>query len=131
MRLWEKLKPHILATPRHPPTIRDIALTMKAEVLAVRRVAKQLARLGELVEVGTDRFFARSTLIELAGLAEELAGRNSAGVFTAADFRDAAGTGRNVGIAILEHFDRIGITIRRGDERRLGKPAVAVLTPRA
>jgi selenocysteine-specific elongation factor len=130
MRLWDRLRPHIMATPRHPPTIRDIALAIKAEVQAVRRVAKQLARLGELVEVGTDRFFARSTLLELAAVAEELAARNQAGVFTAADFRDASGTGRNVGIAVLEHFDRIGITVRRGDERRLGKPAAEALKPR-
>ncbi len=38
--------------------------------------------------------------------------------FTAADFRDKLENGRKVAILILEFFDRHGITIRRGDQRR-------------
>ncbi|HRD75262.1 MAG TPA: selenocysteine-specific translation elongation factor [Hyphomicrobiaceae bacterium] len=130
MRVWDKLRPHLLAKPRHPPTLREIGLAIKVEVQGLRRVAKQLARLGELVEIGADRYFARSAVIELAEVVAELGRTRALGVFTAADFRDAAGTGRNVGIAVLEYFDRVGITVRRGDERRPGKPAAEVLARR-
>ncbi|MBK6661107.1 MAG: SelB C-terminal domain-containing protein [Proteobacteria bacterium] len=41
------------------------------------------------------------------------------GKFSAADFRDRAGVGRNAVIEILEYFDRIGLTHRSGDQRSL------------
>lgn len=36
---------------------------------------------------------------------------------TAKEFRDILGTGRKIAIEILEYFDRVNITLRRGDER--------------
>ena len=38
---------------------------------------------------------------------------------TAAAFRDRIGTGRKLAIIILEFFDRTGVTIRRGDLRKI------------
>jgi selenocysteine-specific elongation factor len=38
--------------------------------------------------------------------------------FSAAEFRDKLDNGRKVAIQILEFFDRHGITVRRGDQRR-------------
>ena len=38
---------------------------------------------------------------------------------TAAAFRDATGLGRKRAIQILEHFDRVGLLRRVGDEHRL------------
>ena len=39
--------------------------------------------------------------------------------FTAAEFRDQLDNGRKVAILILEFFDRHGVTVRRGDLRRV------------
>jgi len=39
---------------------------------------------------------------------------------TAAEFRDATGASRKPVVALLEHFDTIGVTIRQGDLRLLG-----------
>jgi selenocysteine-specific elongation factor len=44
-----------------------------------------------------------------------------AGTLTAAEFRDAFNTSRKFALALLEHLDSIGITIREGDNRRLRK----------
>lgn len=41
---------------------------------------------------------------------------------TAAQFRDKLGTTRKYALALLEHFDRTGHTIRIGDSRKQGKP---------
>ena len=49
-----------------------------------------------------------------AVLLAQLAG---AGEVTLAGFRDAAGCGRRNAQALLEHFDREGLTLRRGDVR--------------
>jgi selenocysteine-specific elongation factor len=39
--------------------------------------------------------------------------------FSAAEFRDQLDNGRKVAILILEFFDRHGVTVRRGDLRRV------------
>jgi selenocysteine-specific elongation factor len=52
-------------------------------------------------------------------------------MFTAAEFRDASGSGRNVGIQILEYFDRQGLTLRKGDERLVVKDPSVVLAKKA
>ncbi|MBH9328288.1 SelB C-terminal domain-containing protein, partial [Pseudomonas aeruginosa] len=42
-----------------------------------------------------------------------------AGLIRPAEFRDRLGIGRKRSIQILEHFDRIGLTRRIGNDRRL------------
>jgi selenocysteine-specific elongation factor len=44
---------------------------------------------------------------------------DQAGVIRAAAFRDRIQLGRKRSIQILEHFDRIGLTRRFGDERKI------------
>ena len=55
------------------------------------------------------------------------ASASGSGEFTAAQFRDAIGTGRTVAIQILELFDRIGVTLRIGDRRRMQPQFAAVV----
>ena len=47
--------------------------------------------------------------------------RPTDGQFSAAQFRDRLDNGRKVAIQILEFFDRHGVTLRRGDVRRINK----------
>ena len=47
----------------------------------------------------------------------------SQGAITAAQVRDHFDTSRKYALALLEHLDSIGFTIREGDSRRLRKPA--------
>jgi selenocysteine-specific elongation factor len=54
----------------------------------------------------------------MAGIAAAIAD-GGAGTLTAAAFRDRLANGRKVAIQILEFFDRSGITVRVGDERRV------------
>ena len=44
---------------------------------------------------------------------------NRDGTLTAAGFRDRLDNGRKVAIQILEFFDKSGVTVRSGDERRV------------
>ena len=52
-------------------------------------------------------------------VAGALAGAERKERFTAAQFRDASGAGRNLSIEILEFFDRVKFTRRLGDARLL------------
>ncbi|MGE0767168.1 MAG: selenocysteine-specific translation elongation factor [Hyphomicrobiaceae bacterium] len=121
-RLWERLAAAIGDDNRfRPPQVRDLAEATGQPITAVRKLLKVMARLGAVVEVSTDRFFLKPALLELGRMAGELADGNAEKTFTAAEFRDRAGSGRNVGIQILEHFDRRGLTLRQGDVRRVVK----------
>jgi selenocysteine-specific elongation factor len=67
--------------------------------------------------VAENRYFLPATLHELGRIAERLAAECSDGTFAASDFNRASGIGRNLTIQVLEYFDRIGTTRRRGDRR--------------
>lgn len=63
----------------------------------------------------------------LAATAHWLAGSSKSGLFSAAQFRDAIGSGRGLAIQFLEQFDRLGITQRIGNQRRAGKDFAPIL----
>ncbi len=125
-RLWDRIEKAIDGEFRfRPPQVRELSEATGQPIAVVRKLLKTMARLGVVVEVATDRFFLKPALLDLGVLAGEIAEANADKVFTAAEFRDRAGSGRNVGIQILEHFDRRGLTLRKGDARRVVKdPAI-------
>jgi selenocysteine-specific elongation factor len=100
-----------------PPWVRDLSRATGREEAAVRQLLRKLARLGFVQQVVRDLFYPEATLRRLARLTEELAERD--GTIRAAAFRDRVGLGRKRSIQLLEHFDRIGLTRRFADERRI------------
>lgn len=126
-RLWERIEGLIGGAHRfRPPQVRDLSETAGQPVTAVRKLLKTMSRFGVVVEVSSDRFFLKATLLELGHIARGLTEENAEKTFTAAEFRDRAGSGRSVGIQILEHFDRRGLTVRQGDVRRVVKDPALV-----
>ena len=86
----------------------------------MRRLLKLLGRMGQLDEIAQDHFFLRDTVAEMVDLHRRRSPpRVPNGEFTAAQFRDRLDNGRKVAIQILEFFDRHGVTLRRGDLRRI------------
>jgi selenocysteine-specific elongation factor len=103
-----------------PPRVRDLAETTGRAERDVRRLLKLAGRLGWADEIAPDHFFLRATVREMIALCVEAA-KAEGGAFTAAQFRDRADNGRKVAIQILEFFDRHGVTLRRGDLRRIDR----------
>ena len=130
MRLWDRVRPLIEAEPFRPPTAREMAEHLGQPVAKVRSLCKSLARMGELSEIAADRFFFPATVSAFAAIAHKLGTDSATKTFTAAQFKDAAGSGRNVGIQVLEYFDRRGYTLRQGDVRRVVKAPEAVFPKR-
>ena len=88
----------------------------------MRRLLKLLGRMGKVDEVAHDHFFLRETVAEMVDDRQRhWRSRREAGQFIAAQFRDRLDNGRKVAIQILEFFDRHGVTLRRGDLRRINK----------
>ena len=131
MKLWDRLRPLIEAERFRPPTAKEMAEHVGQPVARVRTLCKALARMGELSEIAADRFFFPAVVAEMAAMAHRLGDASAGKTFTAAQFKDAAGCGRNVGIQVLEYFDRRGYTLRQGDVRRVVKAPEVVFPTRA
>ena len=102
-----------------PPRVRDIAEATGRPEREVRRLMKLGSRMGRVDEAAHDHFFLRETIQKMAGIAAELSATAERGEFNAAAFRDRLDNGRKVAIQILEFFDRHGLTVRKGDMRRV------------
>lgn len=124
---WELVEPLLGGGARfRPPRVRDVAaMTGEAEP-EIRRLLKLLARMGKVDEVAHDHFFLRRTVAAMVAMVRALSEMAADGQFTAGAFRDRIehgehAVGRKVAIQILEFFDRHGVTLRRGDLRRVNR----------
>jgi selenocysteine-specific elongation factor len=124
--LWRRIAP-LLGPERRPMTMHDIAAKEQLDLKKVQRVLERAGRAGLVVRIAAGRFLHKAACLELATRAEMLAAESAAGLFDAAAFRDRSHLGRGISIELLEYFDRIGFTQRVGDQRRVVKPASAVL----
>jgi selenocysteine-specific elongation factor len=125
-KLWALVFPLISGAERfRPPRVRDLSKMLCVREASIRQLMKTLGRIGRLHEVTQDRFFLRSTMAEIGGILEIIAAESADGQFTAAQLRDKLGNGRKVAIAILEFLDGRGVTVRRGDLRRIDKAKLA------
>ena len=115
--LWAAARPLLAAERFRPPRVRDVAGVAKLPETAVRATLKRLQRMGQVIEVAPDHFFLRQTVAEMAAIAAGAV--DAEGTLTAAAFRDRLDNGRKVAIQILEFFDKAGVTVRRGDVRRV------------
>ena len=121
-KLWARVQPLLSGAERfRPPRVRDIANALDVGEADVRRLLKLLGRMGKVDEVAHDHFFLRLTIAEIVAIATDVAAHAEANQFSAAQLRDRLDNGRKVAIQILEFFDRHGVTMRRGDLRRINK----------
>ena len=71
-----------------------------------------------LVEIGPQLYLDQDAAVELRRRVVERLGDGSR--ITMAELRDLLGTTRKYAVPIGEYLDRIGLTVREGDHRRLG-----------
>jgi len=97
-----------------PPSVKECQSEVGEDVFAA------LVELGQLTVVSPEVVFRRADYEQMAAKVRETILKN--GQITAAEARDLFGTSRKYALALLEHLDAIGVTIRDGDFRRLRKP---------
>lgn len=118
--LWRQIEPRLLGAERfRPPRVRDFASELGLDEREVRRVLRLTQKLGRTDQIARDHFFAREVTREMVAILHDIAGQADDGWFTAPAFRDRVQNGRKVAIEILDFFDRLGLTLRRGDLRRI------------
>ena len=126
-KLWQTVQPALEGAGYTPPPIAELAAQLKLKEPILRDFLHRKAKGGDVQKVTPDRFYPRTTLAALAAIAQNTAQQQPNGTFTAAQYRDATGTGRSLAIEILEHLDRLGITQRIGDARKMRRDYVPLL----
>lgn len=124
-RLWQQIRDFMDADEGKPPTIFETAEELGIDKGAAQRLLARATKVGLTQRVSANRYMTTAVLSRLAGQAEAAA-READDGFTVAAFRDRSGMGRNLSIEILEFFDRVGFTRRRGNAREVLKPAARV-----
>jgi selenocysteine-specific elongation factor len=118
--LWAAIQPLLAGEERFkPPRVNELAEALRKREETVRGLMKRLARRGDVDEVAEDHYLLRASVAELLAAARETGAATPEGWFNAAAFRDRIGTGRRMAILILEFLDRHGVTVRKGDLRRV------------
>lgn len=130
-QLWERALPRLVAAGLAPPQVPTLAADLRVSDDALRSLFCRLARMGLLHRVRREVFFLAQTVAMLAAQTESLAQATPRGVVTVGPFRDSTGLHRNLGIPMLEFFDRAGFTMRRKDGRRVRQPSAAVFSASA
>ena len=125
-QLWERARPSLDAAGLTPPQVPELARDLGVNEEGLRTLFCRLARMGQLHRVRREVFFLPQTVALLAAQTEALAQATPRGVVTVGPFRDCTGLQRNLGIPMLEFFDRAGFTTRMKDGRRVRQHSVAV-----
>ncbi len=115
---WRALCDWLEGAPPRTVTPAELAKELHTSESAARAMLLRRRIAGDLWAIEDTRFMLPAHVAKLAVSANQLAERSGEG-FTAAQFRDATGIGRNHVIRLLEFFDRIGATRRFGELRRM------------
>ncbi len=110
-----KLLARFASAPFSPPSVKECQAEIGEEMYHA------LLSLDELVPVAPDVVFRREDYLGMRKQVVEFIQKQ--GSITVAQARDLFDTSRKYALALLEHFDAIGLTLREGDFRRLRKPA--------
>jgi selenocysteine-specific elongation factor len=98
-------------SPYSPPTIKD------SQVEVGEDVYNAMVELGILTPITNEVVFRKEDYERMISEVRELLEKS--GEITAAEVRDHFNTSRRYVLALLEHMDAKGITVRKGDTRRL------------
>jgi selenocysteine-specific elongation factor len=99
---------------RRSRSIHELIELLGMPLVALRLALDRLALQGYAVAITPQRYLAVPQIEALAAAAISIA---ATGELRAGDFSRATGIGRNLGIDVLEFFDRIRLTRRLGDRR--------------
>jgi selenocysteine-specific elongation factor len=107
----KKVLEQCAANPFSPPVIKELQAIAGEEVIAA------MVETGSLVQVSPDVVFRKN---DYDVMVERIRGYiDDHGKISVAEARDLFDTSRKYILPLLEHLDRIGVTVRNGDYRKL------------
>ena len=118
-RYWASLERQLQAAGRHIPVLSELQRDAKLDETSLKLALKHGADGGFLHRINATRYALTNTILDFAETSELLAAEHA---FTVADFKDELGVGRKLAVEILEFFDTINFTQRKGNERTIVNP---------
>jgi len=112
--VWEKISSLFADDPWW---VRDMAKQTGEPEQTIRQLLQAAALQGWIIAIVKDRYFHRDRIQQFADLIREF--ETNQQPISAADFRDRLGVGRKLAVQILEYFDRVGFSRRRGNTHLL------------
>lgn len=109
------------AAETKPPTLKEVGEALEMATPEVLELVSGLQRTGRLVRVTADLSFAKDSHEQLvAGVRKQLA---ESGTIDVQALKAMTGLSRKFAVPLMEHFDQLQITVRRGNERIPGPRA--------
>jgi len=120
--LWELVEPAMKDAGSRPMTARELEEVIGKPHRDIERFLGRAGRQNLVVRISKTRYATPDQLLTLARVAATVSKRATDGLFSAAQYRDASGIGRNLCIEILEFFDQQRFTHRNGNARSVLVP---------
>jgi selenocysteine-specific elongation factor len=128
--LWELVEPALKDAGSRPMTARELEEVIGKPHRDIERFLGRAGRQNLVIRISKTRYAIPDQLLTLARVAATLSCEAPDRLFSAAQYRDASGIGRNLCIEILEFFDQQRFTHRTGNARsvlvspedKFGKP---------
>lgn len=117
--LWQKVAKVIEDDGLRPGSLADMAGKLDMPQKRLQAFLTTAGRHGLAHRISNTRYLTRDQLGELRARAEQTATADSTGALDVRAFRDATAIGRNMAIEVLEYFDKLGYTARRGEAREI------------
>jgi selenocysteine-specific elongation factor len=108
---WKELKDRFESSRYSPPSVKECIEAIGDEMMNF------LFNQGELIKVSEDVVFEVETYKQMVEIIREKL--NAQLEITVAEVRDIFRTSRKYALALMEHLDGEGVTVREGDARRL------------
>lgn len=110
-RAGAEIRAALAAQPSQPPSRRELTRTLQRE-----ETLRFLVQTGEVISLNDELVLSAAGFHAMkARITQALQERPA----TTSELRQLLGTTRRVLVPLLEHLDKIGLTIREGDRRRL------------
>ncbi|MBT5433878.1 MAG: selenocysteine-specific translation elongation factor [Alphaproteobacteria bacterium] len=113
---WKAIEKALVVESGSPPALFPLADQVSLSPGDLERFLERMAGFGLVVKIAHNRYLTPAQ-IEAAERSAQRTAQDFPDGFSAAQFRDVAGIGRNLAIDLLEHLDRTGVTRRLGDLR--------------
>ncbi len=117
--LWQRVRPLLDCADLKTPVVHDMLEPLGMAFKPLEAFLIRSAQEGYLVRISAKRYLLPASMVRLEAMVHELARSQPDGVFSVADFRNHSGIGRNAVVEILEYFDRVGVTRRHGQVRKV------------
>jgi selenocysteine-specific elongation factor len=117
--LWFEIERYLVAQDIDPPRLALICEVLRLEEGEVKPLLEKLARMGRLRRASKTYFVLPDVARRLAEAAAGCATAHEQAILTVGQFRDATGISRNATMPMLEFFDRLGLTTRFKDGRKM------------